>query len=42
LLLCASRAGDIDRLLHGRRLAAAALPDGAQQQTGAVSRLQVT
>jgi len=35
LLLCAWQAGDIDRLLHGRRPAATA----PQQQTRAVSRL---
>jgi len=35
LLLCARRAADVDRLLHGRRSAAAPAP---QQQIRAVSR----
>ena len=39
--LCARQAGDIDRLLHGRRSAAAAPQHGAQQQMRAVSRLHL-
>jgi len=42
LLLRARRAEDIDRLLHGRRSAAAAPQQGAQQQMRAVSRSQLT
>ena len=38
LLLWARRAGNIDRLLHGRRSAAAAPQHGAQQQMWAVPR----
>ena len=38
LLLWARRSGDIDRLLHGRRSAAAAPQHGAQQQMRAVPR----
>ena len=42
LLLCARRAGDIHRLLHGRHSAAAAPQHGAQhEQTRAVSRSQL-
>jgi len=45
LLLGAPPAGDVDRLLHGQRLAAAAPPPqqhGAQQQMRAVPRRQLT
>jgi len=42
LLLRARREEDIDRLLHGRRSAAAAPQQGAQQQMRAVSRSQLT
>ena len=43
LLLWARRPGDIDRLLHGRRTAAATLQHGAQQQMRpGVPRRQLT
>jgi len=45
LLLGAPPAGDVDRLLHGQRLAAAAPPPpqhGTQQQMRAVPRPQLT
>jgi len=42
LLLWARRPGDIDRLLHSRRSAAAAPQHGTQQQMRAVARCQVT
>ena len=42
LLLWARHAGDIDRLLHGWRSAAAAPQHGAQQRMRAVSRCQRT
>jgi len=40
LLLWARQPGDIDRLLHGRRSAAAAPQHGTRQQTRAVARCQ--
>jgi len=41
-LLCARPAENIGRLRHGRRPAASAPQHGTQQQTRAVSRLQLT